>query len=85
MALVSAVRRPTVQPINGDFFGDFSGHADGERRGLDRVGGRHAPKSRQKKIALVSAVRRPTARTVKRTPTRTGGGAAATMSKKKHV
>ena len=22
-------------------FGDFSGHADGERRGLDRVGGRH--------------------------------------------
>ena len=30
-------RRSSV--VDSIFFGDFSGHADGERRGLDRVGG----------------------------------------------
>ena len=37
--LLAALDLLRLLPVRGSIFSDFSAHADGERRGLDRAGG----------------------------------------------
>ena len=81
--LPCAVRHAPVR--RGPFLATFSAHADGERRGLDRVGGPHRKDLRQARLQVPSDWPRPLAFAVgmlrgvtkKRAPVRRGHAPAA--------